>query len=259
MTQNIYDDQDFFQAYAQLPRSLNGLEAAPEWPALRAMLPSVRDRHVLDLGCGYGWFCRWARENGAGQVTGVDVSEKMLARARTLTNDPAISYRCADLEAIRLQATTYALVYSSLTFHYLENLEALLAGVRAALLPQGKLVFSVEHPIYTAPLRPCWIEQAPGVKAWPLNRYLLEGARSTDWLAKGVIKQHRTIASYVRLLLRQGFGLTHLQEWGPSVEQIAAQPALAEELERPPFLLIAAEPDLRKVRSKNRAVAAQPS
>jgi SAM-dependent methyltransferase len=248
MTQNIYDDHGFFRAYAELPRSRNGLQGAPEWPALRAMLPNIRERHVLDLGCGYGWFCRWARENGAGQVTGIDVSEKMLARARSLTKDPAIAYRREDLEAIRLQAKVYALVYSSLTFHYLKNLEALLGEVRSALLPQGKLVFSVEHPIYTAPVRPAWIDQAAGVKAWALNRYLVEGERSTDWLAKGVIKQHRTIASYVRLLLRQGFRLTHLQEWGPSEEQIAAQPALADERERPAFLLIAAEQELSPAR-----------
>jgi len=86
MTQNIYDDQSFFRAYSQLPRSRHGLDGAPEWPTLRTMLPDIRDRAVLDLGCGYGWFCRWAREHGAAQVTGIDVSEMMLARAGSMTN-----------------------------------------------------------------------------------------------------------------------------------------------------------------------------
>ena len=49
-----------------------------------------------------------------------------------------------------------------------------------------------------------------------MSGYLQEGERSTDWLAKGVIKQHRTMATYVRLLLRQGFRLTQLEEWGPT-------------------------------------------
>lgn len=74
-----------------------------------------------------------------------------------------------------------------------------------------------------------------------MSGYLQEGERSTDWLAKGVIKQHRTMATYVRLLLRQGFRLTQLEEWGPTPQQIAAQPTLAVERERPPFLLLAAE------------------
>ena len=67
MTQNIYDDETFFAGYSQLPRSVHGLEGAPEWPVLRAMLPELRGRRVLDLGCGFGWFCRFAAGEGAGR------------------------------------------------------------------------------------------------------------------------------------------------------------------------------------------------
>lgn len=79
MSQNIYDNQGFFDAYAQLPRSVHGLDGAPEWPALKAMLPPLNGRAVVDLGCGYGWFCRAARELGAESVLGIDLSIKMLA------------------------------------------------------------------------------------------------------------------------------------------------------------------------------------
>src|SRR5579863_6485926 len=85
MAQNIYDNDEFFAGYAQLPRSVAGLDGAEEWPSLRALLPELSGRSVLDLGCGYGWFCRWARNAGAARVLGFDVSEKMLARARADT------------------------------------------------------------------------------------------------------------------------------------------------------------------------------
>jgi 2-polyprenyl-3-methyl-5-hydroxy-6-metoxy-1,4-benzoquinol methylase len=65
MTQNIYDNPDFFEGYSQLSRSVRGLAGAPEWPALRTLLPDLHNLRVVDLGCGFGWFCRWARENGA--------------------------------------------------------------------------------------------------------------------------------------------------------------------------------------------------
>jgi hypothetical protein len=123
----------------------------------------------------------------------------------------------------------------------LHNLEGLLGEVRSALTPRGRLLFSVEHPIVTAPLQPRWSDDVCGRKSWPVSGYLREGERATDWLAKGVIKQHRTIATYVRLLLHQGFRLAHLEEWGPTPQQIEAQPWLAVERERPPFLLLAAE------------------
>ena len=41
MTQNIYDDPQFFEGYGRLPRSVAGLDGAPEWPALRALLPDL--------------------------------------------------------------------------------------------------------------------------------------------------------------------------------------------------------------------------
>ena len=90
MAQNVYDKPEFFTGYSQLGRSLHGLAGAAEWPAIRAMLPDLRDLRVVDLGCGFGWFARWARENGAAHVLGLDLSEKMLARARQETEDPSV-------------------------------------------------------------------------------------------------------------------------------------------------------------------------
>jgi SAM-dependent methyltransferase len=240
MTQNIYDDEQFFEGYSRLPRSVEGLDGAPEWPALRARLPDLRGVDVLDLGCGFGWFCRWARQHGAAHALGVDVSEKMLARARATTEDPAITYSRADLERLQLPAASFDLVYSSLALHYIEALDRLMATVHRSLVPGGRLVFSVEHPIYTAPAEPGWSVDAAGRRTWPLDGYLEEGPRSTDWLTRGVIKQHRTIATYLNLLLGLGFAISHVEEWGPTREQIAARPELADERQRPPFLLVAA-------------------
>ena len=240
MTQNIYDDEQFFEGYSRLPRSVEGLDGAPEWPALRALLPDLRGLDVLDLGCGFGWFCRWARQQGAAHVLGVDVSEKMLARARATTEDPAITYSRADLERLQLPVASLDLVYSSLAFHYIEALDRLMSTVHRSLVHGGRLVFSVEHPIYTAPDEPGWSVDAAGRKTWPLDGYLEEGPRSTDWLTRGVIKQHRTIATYLNLLLGLGFAISHVEEWGPTREQIAARPELADERQRPPFLLVEA-------------------
>jgi SAM-dependent methyltransferase len=240
MTQNIYDNESFFAAYSGLPRSVEGLDGAPEWPTLRAMLPEVSGRRAVDLGCGFGWFCRWARQNGAASVLGLDVSEKMLDRAQAETDDPAIAYQRADLERLDLPGASFDLAYSSLALHYLENLRGTLQVAYRALAPGGRLVFSAEHPMTTAPNAPGWMTAADGHQTWPVDNYLSEGPRSTDWLAEGVIKQHRTIASYLNLLIGLGFTISRVEEWGPSLEQIAAHPEWANEAQRPAFLLVAA-------------------
>ena len=240
MAQNIYDDEAFFREYSRLPRSVAGLDGAPEWPALRALLPPLRGLAVLDLGCGFGWFCRWARAQGAARVHGIDVSERMLARARAATPEPEIIYARADMETLDLPDASFDVVYSSLALHYVERLDRLMSEVHRTLLPGGRLVFSVEHPIFTAPAAPGWSVDAAGRRTWPIDGYLDEGPRVTDWLAKGVVKQHRTVTTYLNLLLRLGFALSHVEEWGPTPDQISAHPEWADERSRPPFLLVAA-------------------
>ncbi|HWT96009.1 MAG TPA: class I SAM-dependent methyltransferase [Terriglobales bacterium] len=240
MTQNIYDNAHFFAGYSRLQRSIAGLDGMPEWPALRAMLPRLREASIIDLGCGFGWFCRWVKEQGAAQVRGIDVSANMLERARQLTPDMSIRYERADLNHLALAAGSVDLAYSALALHYLEHLDTLVYQVHQALRPGGHFVFSVEHPIYTAPSRPGWSVYVDGHKTWPVDNYLVEGPRVTDWLAEGVVKQHRTVGTYLNLLIHHGFTITQVDEWRPSAAQIAAEPELAEELLRPMFLLVSA-------------------
>jgi SAM-dependent methyltransferase len=165
----------------------------------------------------------------------------MLARARAETSDGAVSYEIADLERLVLPEGGFDLVYSSLAFHYVKDAARLFCIIHRALVPGGRLVFSTEHPIYMAPARPGWSLDEDGTKTWPINRYLVEGPRTTDWLAKGVVKHHRTIGTTLNLLIRSGFRIEHVEEFCPTAEQIAAKPALTEELERPMFLLVSAQ------------------
>lgn len=219
MSQNIYDDPAFFAGYATLDRSVKGLEGAPEWPTIQQMLPPLSGLRVVDLGCGYGWFCRWARE---------------------MTRGEGIRYRCENLENLTLPANSCELVYSSLALHYLPDVAPLFATVYQALTPGGTLLFSAEHPIYTAPPQQGWLEDENGQKRWPVSHYQQEGERISNWFADGVKKQHRKLSTWINLLVAAGFIIEHLDEWGPTAEQIAAQPALDEEKERPMIFLLRA-------------------
>ncbi len=240
MSQNIYDDPHFFAGYATLDRSVKGLDGAPEWPALQAMLPPLQGQRILDLGCGYGWFCRYARDNHAASVVGLDISEKMLAQARNMTTGEGISYQREDLDTLTLAADSFELVYSSLALHYLQDIERLLVTIYQALTPGGMLIFSAEHPIYTASLTQGWIKDKTGQLSWPVNHYQQEGERISNWFAEGVKKQHRKLATWINALIGAGFEIVCVDEWGPSAEQIAANPALDEEKERPMVFLLSA-------------------
>ncbi len=240
MPQNIYDDGDFFGAYLELDRSVHGLDGAPEWPALRNLLPPMSGRRVVDLGCGLGWFARWADAAGAASVLGVDLSERMLAGAADRTTSATISYRRGDLDTIELPASSFDLAFSSLTLHYLVDLPRLMRRVHDSLTPGSAFVFSCEHPILTAPSTQTFRTDEHGTTVWPLNDYQREGRRVTDWLAPGVVKYHRTMGTIVESLLSSEFALDALIEWAPSPEDLAEHPEWITELDRPMFLIVRA-------------------
>jgi SAM-dependent methyltransferase len=108
-------------------------------------------------------------------------------------------------------------VYSSLAFHYLPSVDALFASIFKSLRPGGRLVFSVEHPIMTAPrgvaFDGSYKRDERGDVFWPLNSYSIEGLRETEWLgSKGVRKYHRAVETYLNCLIQNGFVLTAVRE-----------------------------------------------
>ena len=241
MKQNKYDDPAFFTNYSQMDRSTGGLDAAGEWPAFRELLPGLAGKKVLDLGCGFGWHCRYAREQRARSVVGVDLSEKMLARARASTSDSAIEYRRQAIEDIDFPAGAFDVVLSSLALHYVERFDLVCRKVYYCLVPQGSFVFSVEHPIFTALAAQDWYYGQHGERLhWPVDHYQEEGPRQARFLGHKVVKYHRTIATYVNTLVDAGFSLRRLCEPQPTQEQLNRHPGWQDETRRPMFLLIAA-------------------
>jgi ubiquinone/menaquinone biosynthesis C-methylase UbiE len=217
MAQNIYDNESFFDQYGQLPRSKHGLDGAAEWPTMKRMVGNIRGNTVLDLGCGMGWFCRYAAEQGAKNVLGLDISENMLAKARNFETSDAIVYQQQDLDKLEVVANAFDLVYSSLTLHYLSDLETLFTRLYRAVLPGGHFVFSVEHPTMTAPQGRSFTgslkKDENDEVYWPLNSYSIEGLRETEWLGtKGVRKYHHMVETYLMTLLKVGFTLTAVRE-----------------------------------------------
>ncbi|NEW05966.1 methyltransferase domain-containing protein [Paenibacillus sp. SYP-B3998] len=241
MKQNKYDDLGFFEKYSQMPRSIGGLNAAGEWHELRALLPELGDKNVLDLGCGFGWHCQYAREQQARSVVGVDLSEKMLAHARVITNDSAIDYRRLAIEDIDFTAGEFDVVISSLALHYVERFDIVCGKIHHCLVPGGTFILSVEHPVFTALAAQDWHYGPQGERLhWPVDDYQNEGLRQTKFLDNDVIKYHRTIATYVNALIDAGFSIMKLSEPQPSQELLAKHSDMRDETRRPIFLLIAA-------------------
>ncbi len=240
MKQNKYDDPDFFEKYSQMNRSVYGLAGAGEWPALRRMLPDLTGKRVLDLGCGFGWHCQYAIEQEAESVTGIDLSENMLRRAKEQT-DPRIVYHRTSIEEADFAGQAFDVILSSLAFHYVEDFGAVAEKLGHWLVPGGYIVFTVEHPVFTASGHQDWDYGGDGsIRHFPVDRYFEEGIRNTVFLGEPVTKYHRTLTTYLGCLLQEGFTITGIVEPTPPEELLRTVKGMEDELRRPMMLMISA-------------------
>ena len=207
-----------------------------------ALLPDVAGRRVLDLGCGAGQLAHHLAERGAAEVTGVDISERMLALARAERSHPRLTYLREAIEAVTFPPDHFDLVVSSLAIHYVADYRGLMRRVAGWLRPGGILVYSTEHPVYLT--RACtegWVRDAAGQPLhWAVDAYAEEGLREEHWFKEGVQKYHRTLASLLNGLIEAGLSIERVVEPVPDADQLKRRPEWVQERRRPFVLLVRA-------------------
>jgi 2-polyprenyl-3-methyl-5-hydroxy-6-metoxy-1,4-benzoquinol methylase len=230
--QNVYDDPRFFAGYSGMARFGAGWSGAVEQPHFLALLPALAGLRVLDLGCGAGQLARHVAEAGAAEVTAVDVSERMLAVARADFAHPRVTHRRLSIEEAEFPAGRFDLVVSSLAFHYVRDYAGLAERIAGWLAPSGVLVFSTEHPIYTARAE---------TDERTLDRYADEGPRERTWFVEGVRRYHRTVATLLNGLIDAGLRVERVVEPFHTEAWLREHPEHAIERDRPIFLLLRAD------------------
>ncbi len=116
--QNVYDDPDFFAGYRNLRENLVALHENVIQPMIPVIVPNAAGKRVVDLGCGEGFYCRIARDQGALHVLGIDPSEKMLAVAKERTSGTGIEYVRAFAEDAQVEPASADLVVTILALDY---------------------------------------------------------------------------------------------------------------------------------------------
>ena len=241
--QNVYDNAEFFHNYCALRGKSDNYNDLLEQPALWSLLPPLAGRRVLDLGCGFGDACARYADAGAAAVVGIDLSEKMIARARRDHMRPQVTYLCRSMANLEGLAGPFDVVTSSLAVHYVADFPALARAVAGLLTPGGCFVFSQEHPLTTAPVADiAWQKDAAGqATAYLLSDYGRPGFRTEAWLGQRVEKYHRRFSDLVQALCAADLSITAMEEPVPDAETLAHCPRMEREFHKPSFLLIRAE------------------
>jgi trans-aconitate 2-methyltransferase len=143
---------------------------------------------VYDLGCGAGNVTRILAERfpEAEAVIGVDGSEEMLAKARTQTTDPRVSFAKGDLTRFQ-PGKPPGVLFSNAAYHWVEGHIDLFPGLLKALPSGGQLAIQMprnhESPSHTLMLKAAeagpWKDKLARVKG---IRPVFEPARYYDTL-----------------------------------------------------------------------------
>jgi SAM-dependent methyltransferase len=112
---------------------------------MRSYVGDPRDQRVLDVGCGPGITDRYLR--GLRELVGVDLSERMVERARAA--NPSVRYHVADAKALPFPPNRFDVAFAIGLLHHVPERErrACVAEISRLLRPGGICVLFEHNPL----------------------------------------------------------------------------------------------------------------
>lgn len=119
------------------PSSLRQAEVLDRW------LSGIgrRDLAIIDIGCGAGWTCE--RVAHYGQVTGVDLADEVLERARHRL--PHVRFLSGDVFSLELVPASFDLVITLEVLSHVKDQQAFVDRLASLLKPGGRLMLSTQN------------------------------------------------------------------------------------------------------------------
>ena len=188
------------------------------------LLGDVRDRDVLEIGCGGAQGARWLVRAGA-RVTAFDVSLGQLQQARRLDARSGTTVQRlvqADAQSLPFRDASFDLVASAFGgIPFVADSAGAMAEAARVLRPGGRLVFSVTHPTRWA------FPDDPGPGGLTVGQSYFDRTPYVEVDDRGsatYVEHHRTLGDRVRELVAAGLVLEdlvepewpegHEREWG---------------------------------------------
>ncbi len=199
-------------------------------------------QRLLDVGCGEGQVARRAARAGATTVVGCDPSATQVVAARERAGGPV--YTRADADRLPVPNESFDAVVACLVFEHIDAVDAALAEVARVLVPGGRFVFFLNHPLLQTP-GSGWIDDQiiePPEQYWRVGPYLDE-AETVEEVAAGVHIRfvHRPLSRYVNAMAAVGLTLTEMVEPAPPPGFLARAHEYEQAASIPRLLLLKAE------------------
>lgn len=174
------------------------------------LLGDVVGLDVVELGCGGAQFGLALADRGA-DYTGVDISTAQLAHARENAAECGIdaTFVESSVTNLPLPDDAFDLAISAFAFQWVDDLAACFREAHRVLRPGGRLIFSVDHPVY----------KLFDPETQHLARSYFSGVprrEYSDTFDAEMVVYRRRISETVDLLTDAGFTLDAIREPGYS-------------------------------------------
>lgn len=243
--------KDFYNQYASYMKERRQFTSKTrkyiEHPAVLELIGSINEKDILSVGCGSGLECHNLKETGAKSVTGIDLASEQIRLAKEAYS--AIEFLEMDAEDLRFEDSTFDIVISSMTYHYLESWEKALNEASRVLKKGGVFVFSVLHPIRTASesiyddntseFRLGYHLDKSNRVYTPYGNYLEKQSANLVWdKNKSMPILHRPMSAMVNDILLSGFTLNRVLEPKAIEETKKDRPAFWELRQKHPQVIV---------------------
>lgn len=168
----------------------------------------IRDKRVLELGCGSGQSLLYMARNGAAELWGYDLSPVQIEMASKRLAENGLK---ANLFACPMDADPglprdyFDIIYSIYALGWTVDLDRTLSLVAQWLKPGGKFIFSWEHPVFSC------LEYRDGA-GWLAKPYNAEGPREAHWRGESVVMFHRKTGTFINALAAAGLSIARVVE-----------------------------------------------
>ncbi len=170
-----------------------------ELPETLKLLGDLKEKRLLDMGCGLGKYAKEFIKRGA-VVTGYDASEKMVSLTKKLCKKKGEFFR-ATHENATLPPNTFDICNASLTLNYCKDLDVIFKKVNGWLKPNGIFTFSMPHPIWLLNRSETMDYSKPHKIYIKMNSYGVE-----------VFNYYHPLETFIKLANKYHFQLTDILE-----------------------------------------------
>lgn len=213
----VFDRREFAERYLAHRDRIGSFNALFDLPEIMRLVGGVQGRRILEVGTGNGELASLLAQSGAERVVTIDRSSHSIEYAQRLHGRSSIKWVCSPIEEYEEAELRYDLIVSSLCLHFVKDIGLILAKFRRWIAEDGRLVFSVRHPIRTA--NPSG-EQENG-SGWLVSEYNIIADRTYSWLGEEVTLYHRTFGFWFSVLTHAGWDIVEISETKPSYENVS--------------------------------------